>query len=632
MADFNEDGKIDLAGPSNGNTVALVLGKGDGTFITFTTVSSETQDNDFSAAAFTTGDLRNDGKNDFVLFGQGGGFQLGEVVSVLGNGNGTFQPAVLSGAGSQTYGGTLGDFNNDGIPDVVTLNYNQEIGVGPGKGDGTFGNEGFYTTASQAFAVVVGDFNGDGNQDIVVPGQMFLGNGDGTFGFPVTINAGSVPMVVGDVNSDGKADIVQPGVGNAIAACLNNGNLTFTCIDTSLAGTPGLIALADFNHDRKLDVVVDIGGAVQVLLGNGDGTFQSTGTFAIRSGANSIAVADINGDGFLDLAFGGAGVSVLLGNGDGTFQAATLTYDGFGPLVAADFNGDGKIDIATLYGIDLLFNTVGLVPNAVVSPSSLTFASEPVDSTSPAQKITLQNTGGAALSISQIAISGADAGDFAQTNNCGSSLPANASCTISVTFRPTLPGARTATLAITDAVGNQMVSLTGTGTSLGLGIASGGSDSATVAAGATATYSLAIGGGGVSGSATLSCTGAPTGATCTLPSSISINASSASPFTVSVSTTAHSSAAIQHSDQSLGWYWAMGLIGIVWLPIAGRTRHVARRVGLVSSLLLMALLISCGGGGGGSASSGTPAGTYTLTVTASMGSTVQSQTLKLTAQ
>jgi hypothetical protein len=399
---------------------------------------------------------------------------------------------------------------------------------------------------------------------------------------------------------------------------------------------PAAIALADLDHDGKLDVVAGIGSQVQVLLGNGDGTFHSKGPFDVPSGTSSIAVADINGDGILDLAFGGLGVSVLLGNGDGTFQPA-VTYDGRANVVAADFNGDGKIDLATFYGsydIALLFNTVGLTPIAVVTPLALTFPSQAVNTTSPAQKVTLQNTGGASLSISQIAVSGANSADFNQTNTCGSGLAANASCSISVTFKPAAAGTRTGTLTISDSAGNQTVKLTGIGASLGLGVASGGSDSATVSAGSTAMYTLSIGGGGVSGTATLSCTGAPPGATCFIPGSVNVSDTQASNFMVNVSTTARSNTSLQRRALTFPWFWATAMIGLVWLPGERRTSHVARRIAGIASLLLLILSASCGGGGGGggSGSAGTPAGTYKLTVAATIGTTRQTQVLKLTVQ
>jgi hypothetical protein len=280
---------------------------------------------------------------------------------------------------------------------------------------------------------------------------------------------------------------------------------------------------------------------------------------------------------------------------------------------------------------------VGLAPGVNIGPTSLTFAVQGINTTSPAQKVSLQNTGPQSLSITQIAISGTNATDFAESNNCGVSLASGDSCTISVTFTPTALGSRTATLTITDGVGVQTVALAGTGTtSLGLGIPAGGSGSASVAPGATAKYTLSIGGAQLSGTATLTCTGVPAGATCTVPGSANISATTPTQFTVSVTTTAPTSAAFEHHSLSLPWFWATALFGIVWLPFTQRSRHTARKIAAISSLLLVVFLVSCGGGTGGSSggggTGGTPAGTYNLTVTATMGSTNESQTLTLTVQ
>jgi len=105
-------------------------------------------------------------------------------------------------------------------------------------------------------------------------------------------------------------------------------------------------------------------------------------------------------------------------------------------------------------------------PNATLSSTSLTFSAQAIGTTSPAKSVTLKNTGTASLTITSIAIAGTNAGDFAQTHNCGSSLAAGASCSISVRFKPTASGTRSAALAITDnAAGSpQKVTLTGIGT------------------------------------------------------------------------------------------------------------------------------------------------------------------------
>ena len=242
--------------------------------------------------------------------------------------------------------------------------------------------------------------------------------------------------------------------------------------------------------------------------------------------------------------------------------------------------------------------------------------------------------GNTAISISSIATQG----DFAQTNNCPSSIPVGSGCTINVTFKPTAAGVRNGSLVVTDNAGTpQQVSLTGTGLSgtLGLAVAPGGSSLATVAAGSMATYKLTIGGAGFSGMASLTCTGAPQGANCLFPSgaTVNISATSATPFNVTVTTTARSMAALSpRSTSSHLWLWAMVLMGVIILPNAKPRKSSAWRTIRLSPLLLVLLLCGCGSGSSETSTNptGTPAGTYALTVKATAASVNQSVALTLT--
>ena len=176
-----------------------------------------------------------------------------------------------------------------------------------------------------------------------------------------------------------------------------------------------------------------------------------------------------------------------------------------------------------------------------------------------------------------------------------------------------------------------------------LGLVSVGSASATVAAGQTATYSLSIGGAGVGGTASLSCTGAPLGATCSVPASQPFNASTTTAFTVTVTTTSRTIAALRPPASShLPWSWtlAMTMLGIVFLPGIRASRRSMRRWRYfwLAPVALTLFLASCGGGGtvgggptGGTQSNpnGTPAGTYNLSLTASINSGSTTQTIPL---
>jgi hypothetical protein len=271
-------------------------------------------------------------------------------------------------------------------------------------------------------------------------------------------------------------------------------------------------------------------------------------------------------------------------------------------------------------------------PSVVPSPTALSFGSQSVGTSSAAKAVTLTNSGALSAQITEIRVTG----EFAETNSCPLTLDPAETCTIDITFTPTSTGPQTGTLTIMDNAPNspQTVPLTGPGGSPGpgLSIAPGGSSSATVA-GAAAKYAPSIGGDGMSGMASLSCTGAPTGATCTVPAPETISATTAMDFNVSVTTTSRTMGTVRHNGLGPShWLWALALIGWVLLPRTGTAKRQERRYLHLMSLLLLVFLCSCGGSSGSGNSSGTPAGTYTLTVTAKVGSTSQSLPPTLTVQ
>jgi hypothetical protein len=166
---------------------------------------------------------------------------------------------------------------------------------------------------------------------------------------------------VGDFNGDGKPDVVVGDYnGSSVNVLLGNGDGSFqTAKNTVLAGNTISIAVGDFNGDGKSDLaVIASSDYVSVLLGNGDGTFQMAVNYGVGFFAVSVAVADFNGDGKPDLVAAnqlGDNVSVLLGNGDGSFQTALNSASGSNPgsFAVGDFNGDGKPDLAVVDLYDL---------------------------------------------------------------------------------------------------------------------------------------------------------------------------------------------------------------------------------------------------------------------------------------
>jgi len=308
-------------------------------------------------------DLRGDGKADLVVTTPYG--NSNSVSVLLGNGDGTFQPAVSYLAGSDPYAVAVGDFNGDGKPDLAVANYRDvSVSVLLGNGDGTFQPAVGYAVGMRALCIAAGDFNGDGKADLVVGGSavfVLLGNGDGTFQGAVSYAAGQYPsspptsLAVADFNGDGKADLAVANQ-SVVGIFLGNGDGSLQPMVSYVAGPdPISVAVADFNGDGKPDLAVanpaGLGSSsLSVLLGNGDGTFQKA-LYATFNGASSVTVADIYGNGKADLIASSTEngvVGVLPGNGDGTFGPAVTIFAGPGisSAAVADFNGDGKADVA----------------------------------------------------------------------------------------------------------------------------------------------------------------------------------------------------------------------------------------------------------------------------------------------
>jgi hypothetical protein len=291
----------------------------------------------------------------------------------------------------------------------------------------------------------------------------------------------------------------------------------------------------------------------------------------------------------------------------------------------------GTLTVA--FGGTIPSQTVSLSGNAgapavMLSPSSLSFGTQSTGTTSPAQQVTVTNNGTGPLMISSAQASA----QFAATNTCGAPVAVGNSCTIQVTFTPTGAAVQSGTLTITDNAANspQTVSLTGNAPppSLGLGIASGASASATVPAGGSASYSLVIGGQGATGNATLTCTGAPAGAVCSVPATVALSATTPSKITASVTTTARSGLWPVRFPP-VTWLWAFAGLGslIAWRLASRRS---SPRLGWSLVPLFALVLCACGGGSNNSSSAeGTQAGSYTLVVTAKVGSTLQTQNLTL---
>jgi hypothetical protein len=362
--DFDGDGKLDLAlANTNDNTVSILIGNGDGTF-----QSQKVFATGAGPQFLTTGVFGRDGKVDLAVANR-----LDNTVSVLvGNGDGTFQMHVDYSTGQQPNSVVEADFNGDGEADLaVTAQGSDVVSVLLGNGDGTFQGHVDYPTAGGPFAVVVGDFNRDGIVDLVVAAgfelSVLLGEGNGTFQPHTDLPLGVIPngMVAGDFNGDGNLDIVagSDSLGD-ISVSLGKGDGTFQPQVIYVGGISAVLAAGDFNGDGQLDLAtagessVTGESAVAILLGDGDGSFQSRKDYPTGNVPVEIAAGEFNADGNLDLAVVNQNcpilpcspgyVSVLLGKGDGTFESVINYTVGTAPwpIGMGDFNGDRNFDLA----------------------------------------------------------------------------------------------------------------------------------------------------------------------------------------------------------------------------------------------------------------------------------------------
>ena len=318
----------------------------------------------YSPTSVALGDLNADGRLDVVTVNENSA-----TLSVLrGNGDGTLQVALSYPAGTNPYCVALGDFNHDGKLDAAVGN---RVGFGTsrvsillGNGDGSFQGPVSYGPLQDAFSLAIADFTRDRKLDIVVAdtaaGTLMLGKGDGTFRRGSTIGVTNpLAFAVGDFNGDHERDLAAASSsGSSVVALLGNGNGSFNQSSTNVVATPpDALVVADFNGDGFLDVasadeaVNGQGSNVAILLGNGDGTFQSAVEYPVGAEPRSIAARDFDGDRKIDLVtaneFDGT-LSVLLGNGDGTFQLAiTFASGGTAPnsVAVGDLNGDGRPDL-----------------------------------------------------------------------------------------------------------------------------------------------------------------------------------------------------------------------------------------------------------------------------------------------
>lgn len=355
VADLNGDGYLDVLDESpEQNAAFYLLGNGDGTFKAMQTFAST------SARTSVIADFNQDGILDVIASGVGGGVRLalgGQAQSTPSNpgSNGLF-------VGQDPRHVVSRDLNGDGSLDFATADSTSEtVSIVLGNGDGTFKARRSYRSIGAIQYLQFGDVTGDGTIDLVAShsdgkAAVLGGNGNGTFQAASTVHAGSSEsLLLKDVNGDSKLDLLTLDKGtNELRVSVGNGDGSFKVGTTySVFGSPTSLAVADLDGDGKQDVgTMGEGGIISILMGTGSGSFkaatslQRTPTTAALSG-DAISFVDVNGDTFLDLVNLDSGVSVAFGNGDGSFQEAKTYLAGLAPsgMTIKDSDGDGKVDI-----------------------------------------------------------------------------------------------------------------------------------------------------------------------------------------------------------------------------------------------------------------------------------------------
>jgi hypothetical protein len=328
VADFQGKGAADLAVSDNGQDMVWILrGSGNGTFEPAVGLPEGG-----ASYALTTADFNHDGLADIAVANSG---PPGTVSVILGLGDGGFSAPQTFSAGNGPNCVIATDLDGDGWLDLVVSNYyggsGTTVSVMLGQGDGGFTPPVGYTVGNGAIFVATDDFNGDGIPDLLGVAQhdnsiaLLLGVGDGTFSAasPFGATAGAEPAAVGVGNFNGSLGAAAPDWGGNSVAVLGGPvtaaeQPTIINLGANPSSNPNSVAVADFDGDGILDLAVaessTVPGTIALLIGKGDGTFAPPVTFAVGQGSVTVVTADLNGDGKPDLAVANSNgsVSILL--------------------------------------------------------------------------------------------------------------------------------------------------------------------------------------------------------------------------------------------------------------------------------------------------------------------------------
>lgn len=352
VGDFDGDGIADLAGANRGDqTVTIVKGVGDGTFIEQGTISL-TQDAD----TIVQGDFNGDSVRDLAV---GSAFQ-NSIAILLGAGDGNFTLTEMIAAGSHLERAI--DLNGDQNDDLFTNSgcsppFDPEAAstsVILSSGDGTFEPSTGYS-AGCTQDIKLGDVNGDGSVDLVSSNGPSFGNGDGSFSPERPIFSYGTLEALEDFNGDGVLDAGFKVQYDAVYIAYGHGDGSFGKTRRSAIGeiyTYGPPVIVDFNGDGDSDLLLTTGESITLLKGSGDGTFQVEDEYPVGYNPRNLQTADLNQDGRLDLVVptpDSRSISVYLSDDEGNHSALEYTFDRNPVDVEiGDLNGDGHLDLFVL--------------------------------------------------------------------------------------------------------------------------------------------------------------------------------------------------------------------------------------------------------------------------------------------
>jgi Bacterial Ig-like domain (group 3)/FG-GAP-like repeat len=646
LGDFNGDGIPDVAttGGTYAQPLVILLGNSDGSYTMAPALSLPT----FFLGSIAVADFNADGKQDLALLDAA----ANAVIILLGNGDGTFQMAASSPTVGQFSNQIVaGDFNGDGNQDLAVSANNITILLG--NGDGTFNAAPNVPLGDSPYAIALGDFNRDGKLDLAVSYtndhviSIMLGNGDGTFAAPNPIGvfqSPGTPIGVADFNGDGKLDLALGvndastvgGVGDSVTILAGNGDGTFSYAPSgpleSLASITS-INVGDFNGDGVPDLAVtDDLGTLIVFVANGSGSFTAYTPPTLVSGfglALVCAVGDLNGDGRPDLALGGYSNLISLYTTEPTATAtatANISLSSAGQhLVDGSYSGDSNYHSSlsgtlSLLGVPVATTTTTLSASATsVDEQQKVTLTATVQGNSPTGTVTFLN---GATSLGTAPISGNSASLTTSFASAGS-----VSLTASYAGDPNNLASTSSPITVMIVAPSFAVAVSPA--------------SATVTPGQSATFTVTvIPAGGFATAVALSCGALPSQASCAFATPSVTPSGQPVQVRLTVSTAA-STADLRQNPLGLPgrepWFptgTVVSLAGLLGLARVRRSslrwRQVLQAVALLTTAwALSASFIGCGGGGTKLSNPGTPAGTSTISISATATGSSSPQTASI---